>query len=60
METISPGGFERFFEECAALLANPGPSTEQDVIELCHQYGLVLDQTWVPELQARFGPMRMV
>lgn len=60
VETISPGGFERLFEQVAALLEEPGPSTDQDVIALCNQYGLTLDRTWLPELQARFGPMRMV
>ena len=60
VETISPGGFERLFEQVAALLEEPGPSIDQDVIVLCNQYGLALDRTWLPELQARFGPMRMV
>ena len=62
VETISPGGFERLFEQVAALLEEqePGPSTDQDVIVLCNQYGLAMDRTWLPELQARFGPMRMV
>jgi quercetin dioxygenase-like cupin family protein len=60
VETISPGGFERLFEQVAALLQEPGPSTDEDVVALCGRYGLVLDHTWVPELQARFGPMRMV
>ncbi|WP_171027171.1 cupin domain-containing protein [Pseudarthrobacter sp. NamB4] len=60
VETISPGGFERLFEQIAALLQDPGPTTDEDVVALCTRYGLVLDQAWVPELQARFGPMRMV
>lgn len=45
VETISPGGFERFFEQLAAVLEEPGPSTDQDVIVLCNQYGLTLDHT---------------
>lgn len=59
---ISLGGFERLFEEVAALLEEqkPGPSADQDVIVLSNQYGLALDRTWLPELHARFGPMRMV
>ena len=42
VETISPGGFERLFEQVAALLVEqePGPSTDQDAIVLCNQYGL--------------------
>jgi hypothetical protein len=39
VETISPGGFERLFDQVAALLEEPGPSTDQDVIVLCIQHG---------------------
>lgn len=60
IETISPGGFERFFEELASLLEEPGLSTDDDVAALCARYSLTLDRTWLPGLQERFGPMRMV
>lgn len=60
LETISPAGFERFFEELADLLQQPVPPEEDRVYELCGQYGLTFDRGWLPELESRFGPMRMV
>lgn len=41
LETISPGGFENFFEELAVLLQDPTPPSEDVVYELCEHYGLV-------------------
>lgn len=60
VETISPGGLERLFEEAAAVVEVPGLSIEEQVAVLCNQYGVTLDSTWLPDLHARFGPMRMV
>jgi quercetin dioxygenase-like cupin family protein len=60
LEVISPAGFERLFDEVAALLEHPSDSTEEAVYELCRNYGLTFDRSWLPELQARFGPMRIV
>jgi quercetin dioxygenase-like cupin family protein len=60
MEVISPGGFERLFEQIASLLEHPTEATEDEVYELCRQYGLSLDRSWLPDLEARFGPMRVV
>jgi uncharacterized cupin superfamily protein len=60
LETISPGGFENFFEQLAALLQEPTPPSEDVVYGLCDQYGLTFDRSWLPELESRFGPMRMV
>lgn len=60
LETISPGGFEGFFEQLAVLLQAPTPPSEDVVYGLCDQYGLTFDRSWLPELESRFGPMRMV
>lgn len=60
LETISPGGFENFFEQLADLLQQPTPPTEDLVYGLCDRYGLTFDRSWLPELESRFGPMRIV
>jgi len=60
LETISPAGFEVFFEELAVLLqCSPEPSDEV-VYGLCESYGLSFDREWLPDLEQRFGAMRMV
>jgi mannose-6-phosphate isomerase-like protein (cupin superfamily) len=58
VELISPAGFEHFFAELAELL--PSDPAEHDIEELCTRYGLSFDQTWLPDIQARFGPLRLV
>ena len=60
LEVISPAGFEHLFEEVASLMEHPSATTEEEVYELCRQYGLVFDRSWLPELEHRFGPMRIV
>jgi quercetin dioxygenase-like cupin family protein len=60
LETISPAGFEDFFEELAALLQHSPPPSDAEVHELSERYGLSFDRRWLPELEARFGPMRVV
>jgi quercetin dioxygenase-like cupin family protein len=58
LEVITPAGLERFFDELAALLA--GEPDEAEVYELCGRYGLSFDRSWVPDIEARFGPMQIV
>jgi quercetin dioxygenase-like cupin family protein len=60
LEIISPAGFERFFAELAGELARSDEPDEQAIGDLCDRYGLTLDRTWLPDIQARFGPLRMV
>ena len=60
LEVISPAGLERLFDEVAALLESPTESTEEQVYELCRTYGLSFDRSWLPDIEARFGPMRIV
>lgn len=59
IEIISPAGFERFFAELADELARDEPD-EQAIGALCERYDLTLDRTWLPDIQDRFGPLRMV
>lgn len=59
LEVISPAGFEIFFEQLAVLLQSEPPS-EEDIAGLCDRYGLEFDHSWLPDLQARFGPLRVV
>lgn len=30
------------------------------IAALCERYALTLDRTWLPDIEARFGPMRLV
>ncbi len=60
LETISPAGFDNFFEELAVLLQHSPPPTDEAVYGLCDRYGLTFDRSWLPELESRFGAMRMV
>lgn len=59
LEVISPAGFEDFFEELAMLLKSEQQS-EKEIAGLCDRYGLDFDHSWLPDLEARFGPMRVV
>jgi len=52
LEVISPGGFERYFEELVDLRARPTPEA---VAELAARYGLELDMASVPVLCERHG-----
>ena len=54
LEIISPGGFECFFDELAALMAAPG-STPERIGELGARYGVEFDADSVPRLCAEFG-----
>lgn len=60
LEIISPAGFEVFFDELATLLQQSPPPSEEQVYQLCDRYGLSFDRSWLPGLEERFGPMRMV
>jgi quercetin dioxygenase-like cupin family protein len=60
LEVISPAGFEHLFEEVASLMENPSATTEEEAYELCRQYGLTFDRSWLPDLESRFGAMRIV
>ena len=60
LEVISPAGFEHLFEEVASLMEHPSTTTEEEVYGLCRRYGLTFDRSWLPDLESRFGPMRIV
>lgn len=60
LEVISPAGFEQLFEQVADLLTGSSEDTEVEVYRLCEQYGLSFDRAWLPELESRFGVMRIV
>ena len=52
LEIISPGGFERYFEELVDLRARPTPEA---VGEIAARYGLEFDMASVPALCERHG-----
>jgi mannose-6-phosphate isomerase-like protein (cupin superfamily) len=54
LEIISPGGFEKFFDELANLTA-AGPLDPSGLPELGARYGLEADLESVPGLCERFG-----
>jgi hypothetical protein len=54
LEIISPGGFERFFDELAAARQRPGFEPTQ-LDELAASYGLDFDLQSVPGLCAKHG-----
>jgi quercetin dioxygenase-like cupin family protein len=60
LEIISPAGFEVFFEDLATMLGREVQPTDEEVYQLCADYGLTFDREWLPQLEERFGPMRMV
>lgn len=60
LEIISPAGFERFFVELGALLEIEAAENDPRISALCDRYGLSFDHSWLADLEARFGPMRMV
>ena len=44
----------------SAILLQSEPPSEEDIAGLCDRYGLDFDHSWLPDLQARFGPLRVV
>jgi hypothetical protein len=48
-----PGGFEKFFEELAAVPHQGGPPDMARIVEINHRYGLTNVMEWVPELAAK-------
>jgi mannose-6-phosphate isomerase-like protein (cupin superfamily) len=52
LEIISPGGFERYFDELVDLRARPTPEA---VAEIAARYGLEFDMASVPVLCERHG-----
>lgn len=54
IEIISPGGFEGFFRELAALVAS-GPPTPDARLEIAERYGLEFaEPSWLPDIIERF------
>lgn len=59
IELISPAGFERFFAELGEVLAGEEPDLER-INALTDEYGLTFDHSWIPEIESRFGSLRMI
>ena len=54
LEIISPGGFERYFEEIAALSGDAPPAPER-IVEIATRHGLELDLESIPRLVEEYG-----
>jgi quercetin dioxygenase-like cupin family protein len=55
IEVISPGGFERYFEELAALVPEDRPPDMDAIAALAGRYGLAFDSSGVEDLVRRHG-----
>jgi mannose-6-phosphate isomerase-like protein (cupin superfamily) len=55
LELISPGGFERYFEELAPHLAGEGPPDFEQMGAIRGRYGLTMDLESIAALTARHG-----
>ena len=54
LEIISPAGFETYFEELLALVADGKPDPAH-IAPIAQRYGLEIDPSSIPALCARFG-----
>lgn len=55
LEILSPGGFERYFQEVAPILREHGPEWTQRFYETAERYGVEVLDDWSKELQERYG-----
>jgi quercetin dioxygenase-like cupin family protein len=55
VEIVSPGGFERYFEEVAPVLGQSGPEWTQRFYELATRYGVEVIDDWVEPLEKAHG-----
>jgi quercetin dioxygenase-like cupin family protein len=55
LELITPAGFERYFEEIAAVIPEEGPPDIQAIAAVQARYSLTMDLASVPELVERHG-----
>jgi quercetin dioxygenase-like cupin family protein len=55
VEIISPGGFERYFEEVAPVLLQSGPEWTARFDELADRYGVEVLDDWVKPLEETYG-----
>lgn len=55
LETITPGGFEQYFEDVAPIFAVGGPPDFAALMAVCARYGLEMDPGSVPVLMERHG-----
>jgi mannose-6-phosphate isomerase-like protein (cupin superfamily) len=54
LEIISPGGFERYFEELAELVGGGGPPDVGRLMGLASKYGLHLDMSRVAAISQKY------
>ena len=48
-----------FFARLCEILGDAQPDMEL-ISALTEEYGLSFDHSWLPDIEARFGPMRMI
>ena len=52
LEILSPGGFERYFEELGPVLEAGG---DPEYYALAERYGITIEDDWVQDLEERHG-----
>jgi quercetin dioxygenase-like cupin family protein len=55
LEIISPPGFDQFFRQMAAILADGGEPDFERIAALGQRYGVTFNPDWIPELSATYG-----
>jgi quercetin dioxygenase-like cupin family protein len=55
LEILSPAKFERFFEEMADVMKNPGPDTAEQLGAGAARHNTAMSMDWVAELKSTYG-----
>jgi quercetin dioxygenase-like cupin family protein len=54
-EIVVPGGLEEYFEQLGPILQRDDEAADADYDALASRYGIVIENDWVTELEARYG-----
>ena len=55
LEIITPGGFERYFDELVQLVSRDGPPDMEAIVALAARYGLEVNLEAMPALMEEHG-----
>ncbi len=54
-EIVVPGGLEEYFEQLGPILVREDEAADADYDALAARYGIVIENDWVADLEARYG-----
>jgi quercetin dioxygenase-like cupin family protein len=60
LEIITPGAFAHYFEELSAILAASVLPEMGKIEDLQRKWGQSLNMEMVPDIQAKYGPLKLV